>query len=160
MKPLSPKDRWRIAIHEASHTVFEHHLGLGTSDSATIIPAGEYLGAVSTRSGGLAHYSKPIARKWLVMLAAGRAAENVLTGTRRCTDGKDFMDSLALCVRWNLDHRELALATKRATELCTTTLWEHIGAFATVLNETSFMDRDMIYAMLAGVPVGLDGRAA
>lgn len=76
MKPLSPKERWRVAVHEAAHAVFEHHLGLGTSDSATIIPAGEYLG----KEGSMKHRTRRFSG---VSGSTRRRLEKIASGTLR-----------------------------------------------------------------------------
>lgn len=152
MKPLSPKGRWRVAVHEAGHTVVMHHLGLGTADSASITPDTDSLGRCSQRNQA---WDKESAHRFLVMLAAGRAAENVFTGTRRFIDGSDNLKVWNLIQRFRLGSDALAMAHARATELCIGELFEAIGAFASVLHDMVEMDRNMVFEMLDGVPVDL-----
>lgn len=154
MKRSTTTDRWRVAIHEAAHAVVLHHLGLGTADSASIVPAGESLGRISQRNHP---HSRESARKHLVMLAAGRAAENVVTGTRRFIDWTDFHKAVAIIERYGLDQGDLLTAHTHAEMLCAGPLFAHVGAFASILYDVVEMDRDMVFEMLDGVPIDFGG---
>ena len=156
---LSPKDRWRVAVHEAGHAVVLHHLGLGTADAASITPDADSAGHCSQRNQA---WDKESAHRFLVMLAAGRAAENVFTGTRRFIDGTDNLTAWRLIERFKLGADALRQAHARATELCMGELFEHVGAFASILHDLVEMDRDLVSEMVGGVPwdLGSAGGAA
>ena len=159
MKATAPADRWRIAVHEAAHAVVLYHLGLGTADSVSATPDAISAGRCSQRNQA---WDKELAQRFLVMLAAGRAAENVFTGTRRLVDGTDNLKAWKLIQRFELGADALSKAHDRATELCTTKLWAHIAAFASILQDMVEMDRDAVDEMLVGVPwdLGSAGGAA
>nr|CAD6596592.1 ATP-dependent Zn protease [Rhizobium sp. Khangiran2] len=99
-RPQLPYDlRWRFAIHEAGHAVVHHALKLGPIQGINIDTAhGGYsqLGFTASGSDTLGYHEDMLA-----ILMAGRAAEQIVTGSVSSGSG-------------GADHSDLARATKLA----------------------------------------------
>lgn len=99
-RPQLPYDlRWRFAIHEAGHAVVHHALKLGPIHGINIDTAhGGYsqLGFTASGSDTLGFHENMLA-----MLMAGRAAEQIVTGSVSSGSG-------------GADHSDLARATRLA----------------------------------------------
>lgn len=100
-RPQLPYDlRWRFAIHEAGHAVVHHALKLGPIHGINIDTAGgggySQLGFTASGSDTLGYHEDMLA-----MLMAGRAAEQMVTGSVSSGSG-------------GAEHSDLARATKLA----------------------------------------------
>lgn len=105
-RPQLPHDlRWRFAVHEAGHAVVHHVLALGPIYGINIDTAhGGYsqLGFDASGSDTLGYYEDMLA-----VLMAGRAAEQIVTGTVSSGSGGAEQSDLARATR-------LALAMERS----------------------------------------------
>lgn len=139
----SDKELWRVAVHEAAHWIFSEWAGVGNVEGVTIIPsaAAGYVGCCHTPM-----YSTGLpggGRLAIMMLCAGRAAENVLTGTRRYLDGTDWVRAHGLAGgNWFRQDLMVNSAIRRVEEYIRTTLYVPILTAASLLYEAKTIGRE------------------
>jgi cell division protease FtsH len=77
---LSTEERAAVAWHEAGHAVIRKAMG-GDVDKVTIVPHGQALGVTFTKPDERTRFTRESLRTELAVLMAGRAAEDLFTGT-------------------------------------------------------------------------------
>ena len=138
----SPEELWQTSIHEAAHWIFSEWASVGNVESVTIVPCAENKTLGHCRAPQLI-YSRDGMRAAIMMICAGRAAENVLTGTRRWVDGDDWHRAYTLAG----GHSDRACAIvceafRKAEEYVRDVLYVPILTAASLLYEAKTIGRE------------------
>ena len=142
MRTDTSKELWRVAIHEAAHWIFSEWAGVGNVESVSIVPCAEDKTAGRCRAP-LSTYTPQGVRLTIMMCCAGRAAENVLTGTRRSLDGTDFLRAHELAGgNWFHKHLVVQGAKRQVEEYIRGVLWVPILTAASLLYEAKTIERE------------------
>lgn len=142
-KPVERPDKelWRVAVHEAAHWIFSEWAGVGNVEFVTILPIGESLG--TTVWARWASYTPHAVRMAIMMLAAGRAAEEILTGNRCFIDGTDFQRACELAGDDEVEATTIIVqAFFEVQEYIRTTLYVPILTAASLLFEAKIIGRE------------------
>ncbi len=100
LKAMKDFDKRQTAYHELGHAVVNLVQDGDTITKITIMPRGRALGYVQTHSDGdRFSYTDEDMRKRITMTLAGRAAQEIFTGTRDTGASNDFMQANSMAVR-------------------------------------------------------------
>jgi Peptidase family M41 len=108
---MSRADKERIAYHEGGHTILGLVVpGADPVNRVSIVPRGQALGVTYQRpDSDRYNYPEAYLRAWIVGMLGGRAAEEVVYGTRTTGAGNDIEQATDLArqmvTRWGMSER-------------------------------------------------------